>query len=152
MHCEARVQATGAPGVYYLATVGYTVATAACGWRRSDHSCLWPAGSSGRKPLATTQSRKQALVTAQSRKEAFGETDNTVLQDREMEEEVPYYKDYAVGDSLQIVWGCSTKILLRLSTNRLKTKQSFFQANATRGVIAALVVVAIFLGYAILDR
>ena len=93
MHCEARVQATGAPGVYYLATVGDTVATAACGWRRSDHSCLWPAGSSGRKPL----------VTAQSRKEAFGETDNTVLQDREMEEEVPYYKDYAVEDSLSII-------------------------------------------------
>ena len=88
MHCEARVQATGAPGVYYLATVD----TVACGWRSSDHSCLWPAGSSGRKPL----------VTAQSRKEAFGETDNTVLQDREMEEEVPYYKDYAVEDSLQI--------------------------------------------------
>jgi len=37
-----------------------------------------------------------------------------------MEEEVPYYKDYAT--------------------------------NATRGVIAAFVVVAIFLGYALLDR
>ena len=80
-------------------------------------------------------------MTAQPRKEAFGETDNTVLQDREMEEEVPYYKDYAVEDSLS-----------RFSTNRLKTKRDFFQANATRGVIAALVVVAIFLGYAILDR
>ena len=33
----------------------------------------------------------------------------------------------------------------------LKTKL-FLQANATRGVIAALVVVAIFLGYALLDR
>ena len=80
-------------------------------------------------------------MTAQSRKEAFGETDNTVLQDREMEEEVPYYKDYAVEDSLS-----------SFSTYRLKTKRDFFQANATRGVIAALVVVAIFLGYAILDR
>ena len=42
-------------------------------------------------------------MTAQPRKEAFGETDNTVLQDREMEEEVPYYKDYAVEDSLSII-------------------------------------------------
>ena len=33
----------------------------------------------------------------------------------------------------------------------VKTKL-FLQANATRGVIAALVVVAIFLGYALLDR
>merc|ERR1712210_270592 len=63
-------------------------------------------------------SGRKTLVTPRSRKQPFG--DNTVLQDQEMEEEVPYYKDYA--------------------------------ANATRGVIAALVVVAIFLGYAILDR
>ena len=39
-----------------------------------------------------------------------------------------------------------------LFTNHLMTKPSLFQANATRGVIAALVVVAIFLGYALLDR
>ena len=39
------------------------------------------------------------MVTTRSRKEAFGDTDYTVLQDREMEEEVPYYKDYAVEDS-----------------------------------------------------
>ena len=55
-----------------------------------------------------------------------------------MEEEVPYYKDYAVLDSLQIIQRLLTKL--------------FYQANATRGVIAALVVVAIFLAYALLDR
>merc|ERR1712062_42817 len=49
---------------------------------------------------------------------AFG--DNGTNSD--MEEEVPYYKDYA------------------------------FQANATRGVIAAIVLVALFLGYALIDR
>ena len=104
MHCEARVQATGAPGVYYLATVGDTVATVACGWRSSDHSCLWPAGSSGRKTLVTPRSRKQPFgdntVLQASR---WCHTDNTVLQDQEMEEEVPYYKDYAVEDSLSII-------------------------------------------------
>ena len=75
-----------------------------------------PAGFSGRKPLVTPT------------------TPSLVL---EMEEEVPYYKDYAVLESLQII---------------RRLNQFFFQANATRGVIAALVVVAIFLGYALLDR
>ena len=47
-----------------------------------------------------------------------------------MEGEVPYYKDYAV----------------RRATGH------HVQANTTRGVIAALVLVAVFAGYALLDR
>ena len=72
--CEARVQATGLPGVYYLA----------CGvaseWRSSCQSCCYQLDS----VAASFWWHQQHLL-------------------EEMEEEVPYYKDYTVLDSLQII-------------------------------------------------